>query len=73
MVFPFSWIKMANTAHSQKTDTIVKLHKFEDDFTLFICDRCKRHCALLTKETHKPILCPFLEFEKNNSLYIFKF
>ena len=59
--------------NAQSTDVMEKLHKFEDDFTLFICVRCKRQCALLTKETHKPAFCPFLEFEKDNSSYIFKF
>lgn len=58
---------------THSTEDLVKPRRSKDDFTLFICDRCKRQCALLTKEIHKPLFCPFLEFEKDNSSHIFKF
>lgn len=51
----------------------MRSHRNIDDYTLYICDRCKRQCALLTKETHSPPYCPFLEFENDNSPYIFKY
>lgn len=61
------------TFKNTSKDGLLRTHKYPDDFSLFICDRCKRQCALLTKETHKPIFCPFFNFEINNSSYIFKF
>ncbi|MFX1293376.1 MAG: hypothetical protein ACFFD2_00760 [Promethearchaeota archaeon] len=51
----------------------IRYRRTIDDFNLFICDFCKRQCAILTKAKHKPPFCPFLKFKKEDSPHIFKF